>query len=67
MDKQRSDDWFIELNHGFKQYARRLCNELAHYYKDGKWKFFNTVPDVKYLDKGQLTKVINNIMKKISK
>ena len=66
VEKERSDDWYVVLNHGFKQYSRRLCKELNHYYKDGKWRFFNTVPNVKYLDKGQLTKVINKIMRTFS-
>jgi hypothetical protein len=64
IDKQRSDDWFIEIEHGYKRYRKDICKEINRYQCDGKYNFLNTVPNVRYLDKNQLIKVVNKITEK---
>ena len=58
IDSERSDDYFIELARGMKQYRSRICKEINNNYS---FKFLNTVPNIKYLSKVQVIKALNFI------
>jgi hypothetical protein len=55
--KTRSDDWYVKVTSP-KVNQSRLCQALNSHH----WRFHNTVPNVKYLDRGQLTMVLDKII-----
>ena len=57
LDAERSDEWYVKLNYGTRKYAKQICKEISEH----RFSFFNTVPNVKYLNRDQLTKALNLI------
>jgi len=57
INKQRTDDWFVVLKHGGRQYRNTICQTL----NQTKWRFHNLVPNVKYLDRKQLEKALKRM------
>lgn len=60
INKDRSDDYFVVLSRGWKKDRSKLCKKLSSY----EFKFMNTVPNVKYLNKQQVIKAVNKITEK---
>ena len=58
INKTRTDDWFIVLSRGYKKDRKKISQSLNEH----QWRFHNTVPTVRYLDKNQLTRIVNKIM-----
>lgn len=58
--KTRSDDWYIKITNP-KVNLKSLCQGLNSH----RWSFRNLVPNVKYLDRGQLTKVLDELTMKL--
>lgn len=56
VDTRRTDDWFIRIR---DEKCRKRLKQLCRALNDHKFRFFNTVPNVKYLDKDQVIQAMN--------